>query len=132
MGGGGGGGGGGKVSAEGSVYLAGGRECLPEGGGVCLGEFAQVEVASACGDVCLGKRCLPRWDVHLLPVDRMTDASENITFPQLLLRTVKTAKTATQVTLNERPIYVVKKKVDAPYQKSDCEVAVLQHFGRES
>ena len=30
---------------------------------------------------------------HMPPVDRMTDACENITFPQLLLRTVKKTKT---------------------------------------
>ena len=48
---------------------------------------------SALG-VCLHGECLPREGVSAggctppNPVDRMTDACENITFPQLLLRTV--------------------------------------------
>ena len=33
--------------------------------------------------------CLAGWVCTLPPVDRMTDACENITFPQLLLRMVK-------------------------------------------
>ena len=48
------------------------------------------------GGVCLTLGCLPGQGVstrggglHLPPVDRMTDACENITFPQLLLWTVK-------------------------------------------
>ena len=50
----------------------GGRGCMPRVG-VCLsGEGVSAQVG-----------------VHLPPVDRMTDACENITFPQLLLRTVK-------------------------------------------
>ena len=56
---------GGGVSARVCVCLPGG--CLPGGGGV-----------SAQGGC-----------VHLPRVDRMRDAYENITFPQLLLRTVK-------------------------------------------
>ena len=54
------------VSAQGGVCLAG--VCL---GGVCLGWGAYPG------------GCTPP------PVDRMTDACENITFPQLLLRMVK-------------------------------------------
>ena len=44
--------------------------------------------------LCLSGGCLPRevpaqeGGVHLPPVDRMRDACENITFPELLLRTV--------------------------------------------
>ena len=40
------------------------------------------------GELVSARGGLPR-GVHLPPVDRMTDACENITFPQLLLRTVK-------------------------------------------
>ena len=49
--------------------------------GVCLGIVCPVGV-SACGG------CLPGGMYTSLPVDRMTDACENITFPQLLLRMV--------------------------------------------
>ena len=66
----------GCVSARGGV----GGGCLPagsvRGGGLCPGGGV-----SAQGSVCLGA-------VHLPPVGRMTDACENITFPQLLLRMV--------------------------------------------
>ena len=54
------------------------RGCLP--GGVCVG-----------GGVCLGDVCLGGVHLPFPPtLDRMTDACENITFPQLLLRRVKT------------------------------------------
>ena len=59
----------------------------PEGGlpgGVCLRELSAWGGLSARG-VCLGVSVR---GVHLPAVDRMTDACENITFPQLLLRTV--------------------------------------------
>ena len=61
--------------------MSAGRECLPRvvclpGGGVCLGR-----------GVCL-RRSARGFTPH--SVDRMTDTCENITFPQLLLRTVIT------------------------------------------
>ena len=73
------------MSAQGGVCPAG---CLP--GGVCLGVSAQGDVClpmgvSAQGGVYLGVSARPP-----IPMDRMTDACENKTFPQLLLRTVKT------------------------------------------
>ena len=55
------------VSAWGGVFVFGGGYL--SNGGVCP------------GGVCLGGE-------HPTPVDRMTDACENTTFPQLLLRTV--------------------------------------------
>ena len=72
--------------------------CLPRGG-VCPGWEVCLGGCLPQG-VCLWGVCLPRrWGVlsesvcsggvHPL-VDRMTDACENITFPQLLLRTVIT------------------------------------------
>ena len=55
----------------GEEVFAQGRWCLPRGGGVCPGEGVPAQ-----------------GDVHLPLVDRMTDACANITFLQLLLRTV--------------------------------------------
>ena len=40
------------------------------------------------GGVCLGRGCLPKGCTPPTAVDRMADACENITFPQLLLRMV--------------------------------------------
>ena len=72
---------GGVCQADGGVYpwgcLSRGWGCLPRGvsatgGGVCPG-----------GGVCLGGS-LPRGGVYQTPpVDRITDACENITLPQL-------------------------------------------------
>ena len=67
--------------------------CLPGQGGVCLARG----VSAWPGGVCLARGvsawpggCLPRW-VYTSPpnVDRMIDTIENITFPQLLLQTIK-------------------------------------------
>ena len=76
-----------------------GEGCLPRGGvcleGVCpRGMSAQGGcLARGClarGSVCPGEVCA-QGGVHLHPpVDRMTDACENITFAQLLLWTVIT------------------------------------------
>ena len=63
------------------------------GGGVCLGRW----VSAQEGGVCPGRGCLPRAGsdpVHAgihppLWTEFLTHACENITFPQLLLRTVK-------------------------------------------
>ena len=74
-----GGGGGcllGGVCLLGEVSACRGGVCLPGG---CL---------PARGVVCLGGVCLPG-GVHLPPPRGQTDTCENITFPQLLLRTVK-------------------------------------------
>ena len=57
--------------------------CLPKEG-VCLGRVCSRGCVCP-GGVCLGGRCLLR---RVVSVDRMTDACESITFPQLLLRTV--------------------------------------------
>ena len=57
------------------------------GNGVCLGGVCLEEGVSAWGRQ-PGRGCTPT------PVDRMTDTCENITFPQLLLRMVKTAASA--------------------------------------
>ena len=69
------------------------QECIPVG---CV-----PSAAVAVSGVCVPRGCLPvggglpggvsdiGGGVHLPPVDRMTDTCENITFPQLLLRTVK-------------------------------------------
>ena len=55
------------------------QECIPVG----RVPFVAVAVSG------WGGGCLPRGVYTFPPVDRMTDACENITFPQLLLRTVK-------------------------------------------
>ena len=62
------------------------------GGGVCLGEGL---VVSAQGGVCQNPP----------PVDRMTDAYENITFPQLLLWTAKIICRACIFDLNHLSVY---------------------------
>ena len=54
-------------------------------GGVCPGGYLSRERVSAWEVSAWG--CLPRGCTPP-PVDRMTDTCENITFPQLLLRTV--------------------------------------------
>ena len=72
------------------------QECIPVG---CVPSTAVAVSGGGClpgggGVVCLGG-CLPRRGVHLHhppTVGRMTDACGNITFPQLLLRTVITNK----------------------------------------
>ena len=85
------------VSAWGGVWLGG---VCPEGclaGGVCPW--------GVCPGVCVPGVCLPRGGClprgvytpgprgrHPQPVNRITDRCKNITFPQLLLRTVKTGK----------------------------------------
>ena len=67
-----------------AVAVSGGRGVCPEGGwGVCPGG----------GGVCPGGLsgwggCLARGCTASLPVERMTDACENITFPQLMLQMV--------------------------------------------
>ena len=76
-------GGGGLSAWPGRGCLLPGEGCLPGvgcllGWGGCLPD----------GGCLPGHGVLPGQGVHL-PVDRMTDACENITFPQLLLRTVK-------------------------------------------
>ena len=80
----------GRCLGSGDVCLGSGDVCLGSGG-VCLGG----------GDVCLGwclsRVCVclgrvypatPRQIPHPLSLNRITDKYENITFPQLLLRTV--------------------------------------------
>ena len=93
----------------------GGGGCLPGGGGVCLRGSAQGGVCPERGclpggcllrGVCLPGGCLPKgvfayvgvclWGMCLPgggctppPVNRITGRCKNITFPQLLLRTVK-------------------------------------------
>ena len=57
------------------------QECIP------VGCSAHLWGDGVCRGVS-GQGGLPKGGVHLPPVDRMTDACENITFPQLLLRTV--------------------------------------------
>ena len=61
------------------------------GGGVCLGRECLPRGVSAQGGVCWG--CTPPGPRgrHPLPMwtEFLTHACENITFPQLLLRTVK-------------------------------------------
>ena len=60
-----------EVSARGKVCLPMGEGCLPMGGGVCPGG------------------CLPGWGAQCIlgytvpPVNRITDACENITLPRL-------------------------------------------------
>ena len=71
----------------------GGGVCL---GGVCLGGslVSAWGASGVCmGGVCLGGCPVSAWGVSArgvvhLPLDRMTDACENITFRKLLLRTV--------------------------------------------
>ena len=66
------------MSAQGGV-------CLPSVGCVCPGGVY-------LGAVCLrgvSVQGVSAQGVYTPPVDRMTDAPENITFPQLLLRTIK-------------------------------------------
>ena len=104
-----------RVSAQGGLPEEGGG-CLP--GGVCLSRLLPREVCprgvfpwgsawggvrvsalsvSVPGGVFLGESAPPS------PVDRTTDACENITFPQLLLLTVK-IETITQIwTLSQVP-----------------------------
>ena len=78
------------VSAQGGVRPGGGSS---QGGfawlSVCPGGVS-AQGGVLPGGVCPGG-CLP--DPHPRPVDRMTDACENITFPQLLLRTVTRLET---------------------------------------
>ena len=62
----------------GGVCWGSARGCLPEG---CLPKGRCLSGVSAQGGVCQG-------GVHLAPVNRMIDRCENITFPQLRLRTV--------------------------------------------
>ena len=76
------------------LYFYNEQECIPVG---CVPSAAgrlggRVSVGGCPpGGVCPGG-CLPGGvclgGAHLPPVDRMSDACENITFPQLLLRTV--------------------------------------------
>ena len=53
------------------------------------------------GGLCLAGMCTPP------PVDRMTDACENITFPQLLLRTAKSPIIMESISL---PLIIVEKQ----------------------
>ena len=61
--------------------LSGGVEGLPRAG-VCPG----------------GRGCLPGGEADNHPINRITDRCKNITFPQLLLRTVKNGYSATAST----------------------------------
>ena len=63
------------------------RGCLPRGG-VCPGKSVQGCLPGGGGGG-LPRGCLPRRGVRP-PVDRQTQACENIPFPQVLLRTVIT------------------------------------------
>ena len=72
------------VSAwPGRVYLTGG--CLPVQGNVCVAQG----MSAWPGVVCLARGCLPGQGGCTPPPCGQTDTCENITFPQLLLRTVK-------------------------------------------
>ena len=78
----------------------GGSGCLPRGclprEGMPRGVSARGRVSAqggcllcVCPGGCLPGMCVSAWAVYTPPsVDRMTDACENITFPQLLLRTI--------------------------------------------
>ena len=68
------------------------QECIPIGCVPC----AAVAV-SLGGGVCPGRGCLTG-GVCQTPLDRMTDACEKITLPQLLLRTVKLLKSEIKYT----------------------------------
>ena len=65
-----------------------GRGCLPGGGGVCPG-------VCVCFGGCLPRECTPLWG--------QTDTCENITFPQLLLRTVITVHLEKSCNFNTIP-----------------------------
>ena len=63
-----------------------GRVCP---GGVCLVGVCPGGVCVSKG-LCVSRGCVYLGRMYTSPMDRMTDACENITFPQLLLRTVIT------------------------------------------
>ena len=63
------------------------QECIPVG---CIPSVAVAVFGRGVSAGCLPGGCLPRRDVHPLPLwtEFLTHAWENITLPQLLLRTV--------------------------------------------
>ena len=69
-----------------SGHLSGGGAVLSAEGVSAWGGCLPME-----GCVCPEGRCLPRGGVHLPPLltEFLTHACENITFPELLLRTIK-------------------------------------------